>query len=543
MWSRAPGLYGQAVSGAPSSVQDQVRTAEVIASLCLATDLGIGLPFEHGLHSTVFAMRLAERLGVDAETASQTYYGCLLFYIGCTADADVTAELFDEGALLTHFQPVMFASPAQTTAGIMRALAGSGSAPGRAIKVARRLPKAVRDHRHHTAALCEVAHMLSDRLGLPPPVRDMFVYFTDRWDGKGQPSGRSREAIPVALRIVHVARDAALQRLLGGVEHAATVVRERAGGAFDPAIAALLADEADEILALPDGTPAWDEVLGSEPAPRLTLDGAAIDRALAAMGDFADLASKYLVGHSTGVADLAGDAAACCGFPDDEVVAVRRAALVHDVGRVAVPAHVWQKAAPLTPDEWEHVRLHAYHSERVLSRSPFLAALSPIATFHHEHLDGSGYHRGVTAAALSPAARLLVAADAYHALTEPRAHRAALPPEQAAETVEREVEAGRLDAHSVEAVLEAAGLRSRHVRRPAGLTNREVEVVGLLARGHQTKQIARALGVSAKTADRHIQNAYAKIGVSTRAAATLFAMEHGLAAWGELPMDRARGRS
>jgi HD-GYP domain-containing protein (c-di-GMP phosphodiesterase class II) len=275
----------------------------------------------------------------------------------------------------------------------------------------------------------------------------------------------------------------------------------------------------------------------------LTLDGAAIDRALAAIGDFADLASPYLVGHSAGVAELAMAAARRCHVEPADVLSIRRAALVHDVGRVAVPVRIWQKPAPLTADEWERVRLHAYHSERVLCRSPFLATLAPVATCHHERLDGSGYHRGATSAALTLPARLLAAADAYHAMTEPRPHRNALDTAHAATVLSEEAKAERLDAESVAAVLEAAGHRAPRVERPAGLTERETEVVGLLARGLQTKQIARTLGISAKTADRHIQNAYAKIGVSTRAAAAVFAMEHGLAAWGELPIGGPRGHA
>jgi HD-GYP domain-containing protein (c-di-GMP phosphodiesterase class II) len=224
-------------------------------------------------------------------------------------------------------------------------------------------------------------------------------------------------------------------------------------------------------------------------------------------------------------------------------VRVRRGALVHDLGRVAVPVRIWQKPAPLTPDDWERVRLHAYHSERVLARSPSLGALAPVASFHHERLDGSGYHRGTAAAAITPPARLLAAADAYHAMTEPRPHRAALAPGQAAEALGLEASTGRLDPDAVTAVLEAAGQRIPRLERPAGLTEREAEVIGLLARGLQTKQVARRLGISVKTADHHVQNAYAKIGVSTRAAAALFAMEHGLTAWGELPIGRARDRS
>jgi HD-GYP domain-containing protein (c-di-GMP phosphodiesterase class II) len=266
------------------------------------------------------------------------------------------------------------------------------------------------------------------------------------------------------------------------------------------------------------------------------LDAEALDRALGAMGSFADLVSPYLSGHSIGVGELASAAAQRCGMDAAGVTAIRRAGFLHDLGRVAVHARIWQKPGPLTADEWEQVRLHPYHTERVLSRSPFFAALCPIAGAHHERLDGSGYHRGATGPALGFPARLLAAADSYHAMTEPRPHRAPHSPESAARILAEEVSAGRLDPHAVTAVLEAAGQQAPRLARPAGLTEREVEVVALLARGLQTKQVARELGISTKTADRHVQNAYHKIGVSSRAAATVFAMEHGLVAWGELPI-------
>ncbi len=528
-----------------SESAEQVRTAEVIAALSLATDLSIGVPLEHGLHSTLFAMRLGERLGVDPDTASQTYYACLLFYIGCTAGAEVAAELFgDDDALTTYATPGRFGSRREMMTGLMRALAPPGNPPPvRAVQIARGIPRAAATFKTQVAAQCEVGQMLTDRLGLPPSMQGLFDHLAERWDGKGMPGRVARDDIPLPVRIVHVARDAAFQRMLGGEEFAARVVSERGGGAFDPAIAKALADEAPEILALDADRSAWEETLAREPTPWLILESEAIDEALAAMGDFADLVSRYLVGHSAGVSKLATAAARRCGFEAAGVVTVRRAALVHDVGRVSVPTRIWNKAAPLTPDDWEHVRLHAYQSERVLAHSPFLAALAPVATTHHERLDGTGYHRGMATAALTPAARVLAAADAYHAMTEPRPHREALRQESAAETLGREASAGRLDADAVAAVLEVSGQEVPRIERPAGLTDREAQVVGLLARGLQTKQIARALGISVKTADRHIQNAYGKIGVSTRAAAALFAMQHGLAAWGELPISRTTPRS
>ena len=280
---------------------ERVRAAEVIGALCLATDLAIGLPLEHGLQSTLFAMRLGERLGIDAETASQTYYACLLFYVGCTADAEIGAEMFpDEGALIRHFNPVMFGSPIETMAGAVRALVDRDGTPlVRAVSVARGLPKLARGRRSHLAAICEVAQMLTVQLGLPASVQGLFTHLTERWDGKGEPGLARRDQIPLAVRIVHVARDAAFQRMLGGEQFAVRIVRERAGHAFDPAIATLLADEAPKILALDAEASAWPETMDREPSPARILEGEAIDRALAAMGNFACGGHIFIGGQAT----------------------------------------------------------------------------------------------------------------------------------------------------------------------------------------------------------------------------------------------------
>ncbi len=529
----------------PGFDDQQVRAAEIIAALSLATDLGIGVPLEHGLQSTLFAMRLCEHLGVDTETASQTYYACLLFYIGCTATADVAAEVFPEDdALTTYSYPVRFGSRIEMAGGVLRGLAPpSGSPVARVVQIAGGAPRLARRFPAVVRAICEVGHMLTERLGLPSGVSNLFSYIGERWDGRGQPSGVSGEGIPLAVRIVHVARDAAFQRMLSGDDAAAGVIRERATrGAFDPDIAARFARATPAILSIDPVRPAWDDTLAFEPHPHLVLEGKHIDTALRAIGDFSDLISPFLLGHSSGVAHLAAAAAEGVRLDAAGQVTLRRAALVHDVGRVAVPARIWQDRGALSADDWERVRLHPYHSERVIIRSPFLAPLAPVAAFHHERLDGSGYHRGTSAPGLSTAARLLAAADAFHAMTEPRAHRQPLPGGRAGEILSEEGRAGRLDPDAVAAVLRAVDVPAPRIERPAGLTSREAEVVTLLARGLVTKQIARALSISIKTADRHIQHAYRKMEVSTRASAALFAMQHGLVTWGELPIPADPGR-
>jgi HD-GYP domain-containing protein (c-di-GMP phosphodiesterase class II) len=522
---------------------ERVRAAEVIGALCLATDLGMGFPFEHGLRTTVVASRLAERLGVDRATASATYHACLLAHSGCTTDAHVTAEVFGD-SLTTHLNPVMYGSRREIMGGIVRALPDPGVAgPVRAMQVARRLPRAARVQRSHFAAMCEVAGMLADGVGLPPSVQGLLAHLFERWDGQGPLGRASGDEIPLPMRIVHVALDATFQAMLGDDEHVARVIRERGGHAFDPEVAACLADDASGVLATGDQGSLWEEMLAREPRPELALVGEALDRALTAMGGFADLISPYLAGHSVAVTELAVAAGRRCRLAASSEVALRRAALVHDLGRVAVGARVWQKPGGLTADEWERVRLHPYYTERVLSRSGFLAALAPVACAHHERLDGSGYHRGIAGAELTLPARLLAAADAFCAMTASRPYREPIAPDRAAQALADEASSGRMDPAAVAAVVEAAGERVPRIARLADLTEREVEVVIMLARGLQTKQIARALGISVKTADRHIEHAYRKIGVSSRAAAALFAMQHGLLAWGESPISRAPART
>jgi HD-GYP domain-containing protein (c-di-GMP phosphodiesterase class II) len=243
-----------------------------------------------------------------------------------------------------------------------------------------------------------------------------------------------------------------------------------------------------------------------------------------------DLKLPFTRGHSTGVAALAEAGARGLRLTETEVVAVRRAGLLHDLGRVAVPNGVWEKPGPLTRSEWEQVRLHPYHSERILTCSPLLAPLASIAGMHHERQDGSGYHRQASGSAVPLGARLLAAADAYHAMTEPRPHRAALSAADAAELLRAESTAGRLDPDAVGAVLLAAGHAQTAPRRawPAGLSDREVEVLRLIARGASYREVARDLAISPKTAEHHIEHIYNKIGVSSRAAAAMFAMEHDL---------------
>lgn len=512
----------------------------MIGSLCLATDLGMGFPFEHGLHATLTTMRLCDALGVDSETAAQTYYASLLTHVECTVDAEVNVRIF-RGSMTETGVHRMYGSPMQAMVGALTALPAPDAAwPVRAAQVATALPRAASYRKPHFTALCEVAEMLSTQLGLPPSIHGLFPFLTERWDGWSNLRRAKGEEVPLPIRIAQVGRDATYQTLMGDNDHVVETIRDRAGHAFDPQVAEAFLTHSEHLLGPTDRPQSvWDEVLAAEPGPWLILEGEAIDRALGAIGAFADLASPYLSGHSVGVGNLAFGAAKLAGFDPRDSEAIRRAGYVLDVGKVSVHPRIWEEDGALNADEWEQVRLHPYHTERVLARSPYLSSLATVACAHHERLDGSGYHRGLNAASLTRGGRLLAAADTFRSKVEPRAYREPLSADEAASVVTKRARDGRLDAEMAAAVVEAAGLEPPPIERPAGLTEREAEVIGYIARGMQTKQVANELDISIKTADRHLQNAYRKIGVSTRAGATLFATEHGIVYRGDLPTTGA----
>jgi HD-GYP domain-containing protein (c-di-GMP phosphodiesterase class II) len=341
------------------------------------------------------------------------------------------------------------------------------------------------------------------------------------------PAGLAGGDIPAAVRIAVVARDVELLVRRAGAEHAALVLRQRSGRAYDPQVVNAALGPGLATL-LPDDAQLWELALAAEPAPLLTADDQQVDAVLLACADVADLKFPHLAGHSRGVADLAAAAGAALHLPATAVAELRRAALVHDLGRVGVPAGTWMRPGRLGAADWERVRLHPYYTERILTRCGRLAVLARLAGSHHERLDGSGYHRALDH--MDRSSRLLAAADAYQAMTQDRPHRPARPPEAAVRELRAEVSAGRLGAVEVDAVLAAAGQRPVPVRatRPAGLTEREIEVLRLLTRGLTNRDVARRLGISAKTVGRHVENLYAKAGVSSRAAAAVFAMEHDL---------------
>ena len=510
-------------------IQSAVRRPELLASLSLAIDLGLGQPMEHMLRSCLIALRLAEAAGMDRAERSVVFYANLLAWIGCHADSHQIAVTFGDDI---EFRRRYYSHD--------RAQPGWGL--GLASRVGSGAPLTERPRRlgsfliHGSASMsdlirshCLSAGMFAERFGLGPDVREVLPQAFERWDGRGLPMGLAGNQLSLAMRVVHLADILEVHHRLGGVGRALKVARQRRGKKFDPDLTDLFCAKVPEILVGLEVEDAWRAVVDEAPEPGPILSDRDFDRALEAVADFVDVKSPYTAGHSRGVAALAAEAAMGIGLPKGEIVRLRRAAWVHDLGRMGISNLVWDKPGRLNAAEWERVRLHPYLTERMLSRPAAMQALAEVAGRHHERLDGSGYPHGLAASALAPAARLLAAADVYHAMVEPRPWRNALAADQAADQLRHEVRSGRLDGGAVDAVLRAAGHRvGRRGVWPAGLTSREVEILAMVARGSSNEELAARLHISEKTVRNHLEHIYSKAEVSNRTGATLFAIEHGL---------------
>ncbi len=516
---------------AATDLPTSLRLADLLAPLSLVADLGMGFPPEHAARACLLATGLARRMDVPEGDVAEIYYTTLLRHIGCTAYAHEQSVLVggDDNATRAAQARVDFADIKQLLS-FMVGL-GKGQPPLRGARtVASAMAAGRRWGREITAANCEVATAMARRLGLGESVQRALYENLERWDGKGGPKGQSGEDIALAARFAQLADQALLFHSLVGQEAASETIGARAGGMLDPSIAGAFLEYAEALFEdIAEADPIAALTI-AEPEPHRTVSPRQLDDAARAFADMADLKTPFTHGHSSGVAELAESAARRLSLGEDAASVLRQAGLFHDLGRVGVPTGIWEKPGSLTTGEWERVRLHPYHTERILSRSPVLSHLAPLAGMHHERNDGSGYHRQARAAAIPMGARILAAADSYQAMTQNRPHRSGLSPEVAAKELSEQVRQGRLDDDAAGAVLTAAGqggARSRQ-RRPAGLSDREVEVLRLVAEGLPTKEVARRLYISSKTAEHHIEHIYTKIGVSSRAAAAMFAMEHDL---------------
>ncbi len=501
----------------------------------------MGLHTEHGARSCYIGMHIAQEMGLPLEQRTDLYYAELLKDAGCTTYTSQLASswLVDELAAKRDLQFFRDArNPLDIASWLIKFVAAGASFPTRATHILDFLVKGRKFMKEGFESTCHVASRIAQRLGMPQAVQDALMQVFEQWDGHGMPYGIKSDAISIISRIVLVTRFLEVFHRVEGRDAAKHVALARRGKAFDPSVvdAFLSVAQKESFWRGLEQERVWDSVLSMEPeqSPYQYMgEEKLIDVALA-LADYADLKSPFLAGRSRRVADLAERIARRMGIPEPEATHIYRAALVHDIGIVAVPSFVLNKSPDtLTEAEREQVRLHPYHSERILSKVPALEPIIPLVAAHHEGIDGRGYYRGLRGSQIPLGARIIAAADRFDELTYDAPDHPAMELERALDLMNHDVGNG-LWPEAFQALVEELGgvtrppTKARHPQWPAGLTDREVEVLRLIAKGLNRRQVARALFIAEGTVRSHLEHIYGKIGVSTRATATLFAVEHDL---------------
>jgi HD-GYP domain-containing protein (c-di-GMP phosphodiesterase class II) len=511
--------------------------AEVLAAFAFATDLGMAQPMGHVIRACYIGQHLANALGLSPDERADLYYATLLMHSGCTASSTTIATFFHEDEMVAAYDVGL--SDPQNALDMLQRLARHLTPgvplPARVqqfLNIMIHMPPAILEGQRAT---CEVAARIAQRLGLSTGVRQILLNLYERWDGKG-PNGLRGQAVPLGARIVDATSMIEMFHYSKGPAAAEDFASVHRGRAYDPQVVDCFLNLArkpafwDE-LARED---LWQDILAMEPATAHPIIGEEkLDDVIMAFGDFADLKSDHTAGHAKGTAQAAEPIARRLGLPAREVTTIRRAAFVHDLGHAAVPTAILDKTQPLSEAEKERLRLHPYYTERILARVAPLRPLADIAGAHHEYLNGLGYYRGLSGNQVPLGARVLAVADEFDDLTQGRSQPTPLEPADALARMQPRANS-QFSAECLEALAQELDLavpkRTRRHDWPGGLSDREVEVLRLMARGQRNRQMAQSLVVSEKTVGHHIEHIYNKLGISSRGAAVFFAIEHDLVA-------------
>ncbi|CAA9491028.1 MAG: Response regulator [uncultured Solirubrobacteraceae bacterium] len=423
---------------------DEVRLSEVVGALSYALDLVEGQPAGHAARSCVIGMRIADAIGLPAAARSSLFYALLLKDAGCSANASLMADLFesDDRAVKRDVKLIDPSKPSEVVAYLYRnAAAGRGRArrSRQVLRLARSLPAA---NQEIFGVRCERGADVVRRLELGEEAAAAVRGLDERWNGTGSPLGVSGELIPLGGRILSLAQTVEVFHAAGGVDAALSVAETRSGSWFDPdLVAALLTLREDPMWDALSRSERADELVADlEPAERIRhADADRLDRIAEAFATVIDAKSPFTLRHSEGVADLAEGIARGMGYAGSALRDLRRAALLHDVGKLAVSNRILDKPGKLDAAEWAAMREHPAQTFAILDRVSAFRPIARVAASHHERLDGSGYHLGLGADQLPPAARILAVADVCEALMAKRPYRDALPVEQVLEIMRRDV--------------------------------------------------------------------------------------------------------
>ncbi|HEX7735125.1 MAG TPA: HD domain-containing phosphohydrolase [Ktedonobacteraceae bacterium] len=511
--------------------------AELLCALSFATGLGFGGHIEHGLGSASLGLHLADVLELPAEEREAVFYGALLKDVGCTAcSAGLAAFWPDAEEKPAMLSDVILIDPSKISemlGWLSTYLRPDVHLPQRLARLVPFLLQCGPIVRELMRSHCEVAELFARQLGFPEDVQLTLRFQWERWDGKGMAYGLKAEAIPRPARLLHLAQVLDLSYRFGGPETTRAMALEKRGTRFDPV-------GVDAFLRLVARDDFWSEfeaqttqsaLLARCPATRARqIEKDRVEQVCEVLGDFIDLKTREDWHHSRAVAEIALEMGQSLGLPAGELRKLRCSALVHDLGKAALPIGILTKGTQRSESEEETFRLHPHYTQRILERVEALRDLVPAAASHHEWVDGRGYHRQLSGEQIPLHGRVLAVANVYARHLQLQGGQ----PNPA--EILRVMHAGvgsQFDSACYDALARVVSGQKGEAVLPAqskrdNLTEREREILRLLVQGHNTPQIARILTISKKTVEHHLTHIYTKIGVSSRTAAVIYAVQQGL---------------
>ena len=432
-----------------------IRVSEVLSSLSFALDLTEGQPMGHSVRSCILGMYIAREIGLPLKAQGDLFYALLMKDAGCSTNASRMFQIFGTDDIAAKrdvkttdwtrlgWESLEYAlSHVRTGAPFLERVRGLFDL---ALHQERNAKEVVQIR-------CERGADIARRIGLPEATAEAIHSLDELWNGAGHPLGLCGKDIPLLARIMNLAQTVDVFYTTQGRQAALDVTKKRSGRWFDPDLVRAFHSAAKKEALWADVDDAAERVTGFEPREDLlAADEDTLDRICLAFADVIDAKSPFTYRHSTGVAGAAVAIASELGMSPPEVTLIRRAALLHDIGKLSVSNTILDKPGKLTSDEWAVVRKHPYYSYEILRRIPSFADLSEIAASHHEKLNGTGYFRGATAEHLSLPARILVVADIYDALAAKRPYRDALPLEEVFAIMQKDAPQA-LDANVFEAL-------------------------------------------------------------------------------------------
>jgi HD-GYP domain-containing protein (c-di-GMP phosphodiesterase class II) len=413
-----------------------IRVSELLSSLSYALDLTEGREMGHSVRSCILGMRIAQEIGLTEADQADLYYTLLLKDAGCSSNSSRLHHILNaddlraKGDLKTvDWTRVGWESLHYAVTHV----ATSTPYPQRIWKMIQVAATQQRDSCELVKIRCERGSQIARKLGFSESVAMGIHSLDEHWNGGGYPNGLRHGEIPIFSNIANLAQTLEVFLRARGKRDAIDAARRRSGRWFSPSLV-------KSAISLSKGGRLWEdlekddlhsEVLAMEPTDRrLTADDETLDRICVAFAEIIDAKTPFTYQHSTGVADAAVDIGGFFGFGEQDLKRLRRAGLLHDIGKLGVSNSILEKPGKLTAEEFDAVRRHPYFSYEILRRVPAFADFSYDAAAHHERLDGKGYWRGLNAEELSLHARILAVADVFDALRAKRPYRDALPLEK-----------------------------------------------------------------------------------------------------------------